>query len=85
MLDQSFPTWALGTNTPGIRNAVTTRLAAMYLSSGLSHNEVINRVFDYDKQHNVPRLPPSELFGIVNSLCDSGFHVSYKPTPKEKP
>jgi hypothetical protein len=75
MLDQSLPTWALGTNNPGDRNAVTTRLAG---------------VFDYDKQHNAPRLPASELFGIVDHLCrlvnrDCGFHVSYKPTPKEKP
>ena len=70
MLDQSLPAWALGTNTPGIRNLVTTRVAAMYLSSGLSHNEVINKVFDYDKQHNAPRLEASELFNIVNFLWE---------------
>jgi hypothetical protein len=70
MLDQSLPTWALGTNTPGSRNDVTTRVAAMYLSSGLSHNEAINRVFDYDKQHNAPRLQASELFNIVNFLWE---------------
>jgi hypothetical protein len=82
MLDQSLPTWALGTNTPGIRNFVTTRLAAMYLFSGLSHNEVINRVFDYDKQHNAPRLQAPELFNIVNRICDCGFHAPKKPVTK---
>ena len=56
------------TNPPGYRNKRTTVRAALCFSSGLSHNEVIFKLFDYNKQYNNPPLMPSEIFDIANHL-----------------
>jgi len=60
--------WDERTNPPGYRNTTTTRVAAKYVSMGLNHNEVIFKLFDYNKQHNSPPLMPSEIFNIANHL-----------------
>ena len=54
------------TNLPGYRNERTTVHSAWCFSSGLSHNEVIFKLFDYNKQYNKPPLMPSEIFHIAN-------------------
>jgi hypothetical protein len=57
----------------GSRNDTTSRVALKYISMGLSHNEVILKLIDYNKQHNSPPLMPSEIFNIANH-----FFKSYK-------
>ena len=66
MTENIIPRWDERTNHPGYRNTTTTRVAAKYFSMGLSHNEVIFKLFDYNKQHNSPPLDASEIFSIAN-------------------
>tara|TARA_Y100001938_G_C8094286_1_gene437086 strand:- start:733 stop:960 length:228 start_codon:yes stop_codon:yes gene_type:complete len=61
--------WWERPNTTGDRNSTTTRVAAKYVSMGLNHNEVIFKLFDYNKQYNEPPLMPSEIFNIANHLA----------------
>ena len=69
MTENIIPRWDERTNHPGYRNTTTTRVAAKYFSMGLSHNEVIFKLFDYNKQYNEPPLMPSEIFNIANHLA----------------